>query len=578
MRHKSDTNSLLQILQAISNHKLLIVFMFFLIVGIGMIATLLITPKYEATMSILYTRDRVESQISATERPSDSSQIIISDEEFNSELELIKSSEVISGVVSELNLINNQIPKNDSKLSKLRTDIKLSIDKLLGKGADENKNVPQEDFSVEKMTNRVANNLSIVPIKKSRVIKVTYTDTDPSRAKKTLESIYQRYSDLRSKLNDKSKVKEGAKADEVFSDLSVNYGQKLKSSTNNLKKFDTDNELSGTEMGTQKELLLNQTFETQNQLDSSTREIVETQLRVADLQEKIKLQPEQIQTSSVSKYVSALDKMKEELLQLEQQKTQIAQKYQPKSRPVIENQERIEKLKKTIAEEAKNPPLEKSFALNDLRRKLETELFSSQNNLVALKERQKQLTPMLSKLREQVTTLNSRSIERDGLERDNKINEEAYLLYEKKQRETEIGQILNKDKSLNFSLVEPPRTDGEAKNPKPFLNLIVLIFLGTICGFAGAIAIEKLTFGNDEEFISSGIEIEQRLNLPLLATIPVIRLSTTEKQYSTANLLLSAPEISKKKNKRFQRSGNTSSKFKTIYQSLNPFSRRKQNY
>ena len=112
MRFSTEKKLSKQILEAVLNHKLLILSVFLLMVVSGMFATFLITPKYEATMSILVSRVRSDPQISPSEKPSDSTQVTISDEEFNSELELIKGSEIITAVIKELDLTNNQAPQN----------------------------------------------------------------------------------------------------------------------------------------------------------------------------------------------------------------------------------------------------------------------------------------------------------------------------------------------------------------------------------------------------------------------------------------------------------------------------------
>ncbi len=111
-------------MQTVWNRKLLILSVFTLVVVSGMFVTLLMTPKYEATMSILISRDRTDPRISAAEKLPDVIQAAISDEEFNSELELVKSREVIAGAVKDLDLINNQAPKRDAQLSGLRERVK----------------------------------------------------------------------------------------------------------------------------------------------------------------------------------------------------------------------------------------------------------------------------------------------------------------------------------------------------------------------------------------------------------------------------------------------------------------------
>jgi uncharacterized protein involved in exopolysaccharide biosynthesis len=536
----------IRIWQTVYHRKLLIFSIFLLVVASGMIATFLITPKYEATMSILVSRERIDPQVSSSDKIPDLMQAAISDEEFNSELELIKSNEVIAGAVVDLDLINNQAPKRDTWLSNLRQSVKESLYGFGQTSAKETNNSPeppQNNFAVEKTVNRVANNLSVEPTKKSRIIKVSYTDTDPLRAKKTLEKIYQKYVELHVEINEKQQ------AGEVFNKQSDSFNEKLNQSTTALKKFDVQNGVTGADIKVQQELLLKQLYEAQAQMNTAHTEIGETEKRIASLKEKIAAQPEQIQVGSVSKYVSALDVMKQELIQLEQQRTQLLQKYQPTARPVRENEERINQLKKSLAEETANPPQERSFALNDLRRRLESDLYLAQTSLAALKEREKNLTTQAAKLRADVAELNTRSLERDGLERERNVNEEAYLLYQKKARENEITQVLNKEKVMNFGIIDAPRTDGEPKSPKPFLNFLVLMLVGSAAGFASAIVLEKFYAANEDyALIGSAHEIEERWDLPVLAIIPVIESSDELKLISKNKpFALSAPAEKRKK-------------------------------
>ncbi|MDQ4123378.1 MAG: GumC family protein [Acidobacteriota bacterium] len=524
MRNLSNKNLVVQIWETVFRRKLLIASVFALVVSSGMIVTFLTTPKYEAEMSILVSRDRTDPRISAADKLPDIVQASISDEEFNSELELIKSREVIAGAVKDLDLINNQAPKNDTPLSNLRESVKKLLSgfwETSAKAAEMKNSLPEKttatEFETEKAINRVSGNLDVTPIKKSRIIKVNYTDTDPLRAKRTLEKIYEKYIDLHVQINQKTE------AGQVFKEQTQTFKGKLNAVSNTLKNFDTRNGVTGAEIGVQRELLLKQLYETQAQINASRTEIGENEKRIVALQEKIAAQPEQIQTGSVSKYVSALDRMKEELIQLEQQKTQFLQKYQPGSRFVRETEERIQQLKKTLAQETANPPQERSFALNDLRRRLESDLYNAQTSLAALREREKNLTSQADKLRKEVVLLNSRSIDRANLERERSINEEAYLLYQKKARENEISQALNKEQVMNFGIVDPPSTDGEPKSPKPLLNLLILMVVGAAAGFASAIVMDKLTATTDDyDLIASPALVEQRLELPVLAIISVI--------------------------------------------------------
>ncbi len=504
-------------------YKLFMISLVFLVVTAGMTATFLITPKFDATMSLLVSRDKVDPQITSSDTSVDVTQTAISDEEFNSELELFKSNEVVTSVAKELDLVNNQLPKQNTLFSEFRSKVKETFYGIAGSSSQNKANIGESDqtynFALERTVNRIVANLDVVPVKKSRVIKITYTDTDPIRAKKTLDAIYRKFVELHVQLNDKPE------AAQVFTEQTGKYNQKLNEATKTLKDFDSENGVVGADITTQQGLLQKQLSDTQTQINTAHTEVGETIKRIESLKEKIALEPKQIQTGFVSKYVPALDRMKDELLQLEQQRTQLLQKYQPNSRFVRENQERIDQLKKSLATETANPPQERSFALNELRRKLESELYDAQTSLVSLKDREKTLTAQASKLISDVAFLNTKSIERTGLERKRNTDEEAFLLYQKKARENEIGQVLNKERVMNFAVVDPPRTDGEQKNPKPLLNLLVLIAVGIMGAFAASVAYDKFTGPRTyNDHIVSANEIERRFNLPVLATIPHMRL------------------------------------------------------
>lgn len=523
-----------RLFQAIRRRKLLFVSVFLLVVISGMTTTLLITPKYEATMSILVSKERTDPTINPSDRTSEIVQSGVSDEEFNSELELVKSIEVVTGAVKELDLVTDHAPKSDTWLSSMRGRIKVAFYDLLKAGSSQlsrpksaaGSEQTGSTFEVEKAVNRVVGNLDVVPTKKSRVIKVTYTDTDPIRAKKTLEKIYEKYVDLHVRMG------EAREADQVFKEQTDRFNEKLNSTTNELKDFDVKNGVSGKEIGTQRGLLLKQLYDTQAQVNATSSEISEIEQRVTSLKAKIATMPEQIEVSSVSRYVSALDSMKEELVKLEQQRTDLMQRYKKDSRFVRENEDRIAQLRRNIATETANPPQERSYALNDLRRRLEGELNAAQTSLSGLKKRQATLTEQVSKLDAQMVALNSKSIERDSIERKRAVNEEAYLLYQKKVRENEISQVLNKERVLNFGMVDAPRTDGEQKNPKPMLNLIILTCLGLFAGIAAALITSPGPPAIEGELVITALDFERRYGLPVLASVPLIDIPRTSDKLS----------------------------------------------
>jgi uncharacterized protein involved in exopolysaccharide biosynthesis len=513
----------------LASKKLMITAVFLFVVISGMATTLLITPKYEATMSILVSRDRIDPQINPSDKNPEITPTEISDEEFNSELEIIKSVDVAKAVVTELNLGRDRKPRQDTWPDQFRNKVKTAIynftrqieQRVSGK---ENEAEPESEIPVETRANQVIAALDVVPTKKSRIIKIAYTDTDPARAKRTLEKIYEQYVALHVKISDRPE------AAQVFNEQTERFNEKLSESTDQLKQFDSSNGIAGAEIATQRELLLKQLYDTQAQVNATRTEIGETEQRIAALRTQVDLMPEQIEVGSVSKYVGALDAMKAEQVKLEQQRTELLQKFKPHSRFVRENEERLRQLRQNIANEMANPPKEKSFAINELRRRLETDLRVAETSLNGLKKKESTLSAQASRLSTEAATLNGKSIERAELERKRAINEEAYLLYQKKGRENQITQVLNKEQVMNFSVVDQPRTDGEPKTPKPMLNLAILTFVGLFAGFAAALITSR---GGEpalaDGFVLTAGDLERRYGLPVLASVPMIEAHAPER-------------------------------------------------
>lgn len=520
---RNEQNSFIsQIFQAAFSHKLLILGVLLSVVVSGMLITFLITPKYAASMSIMISRDKVENQVTPGDGGAGMVLSGISDEEFNSELEFLRSNEVISGAVREIFNVSYTPTPETGAIARFRKTVKGKINQWLGK-KDETvdlTSLSQKDLdrAVEAEVERIGLHLEVVPAKKSRVIKVTYHDIDPIRAKIILENIYKKYAELHVQLAEKPQVTE------VFNKQTEDYSTKLNSATEAIKNFDAKNGLTGSGISVQREMLLKQFYDTQSQLNQARTEITETTERIAALQKQIGEQPEQIQTGSVTKYVGALDQMKSELVKLQQERTQLMQKYKPNSRFVVEINERILQIQKSIEAEQKTPPQERSYAVNDLRRRLVSDLYNANSSLAAVRQRESNMTKTMEKYRGEIELMNAKSIEREKLERNAQTNEEAYVLYQKKARESEIAQTLQKNNLLNFTLIDPPFAGSNAVNPKPVLNLIALSAVGLFIGIFCAVFVDRASEEIVEDIISNQYQLEMRYDFPVLAVVPEIKL------------------------------------------------------
>ena len=347
-----------------------------------------------------------------------------------------------------------------------------------------------------------ASRLKIIGGEKSGVIQAHYQDASPAQATDFLHTLFQKYSDYR------QKVRQQTRPDTALRERSAAFNQKLTTTTIALKKLD-----GLTNVPTQQELLLKQYYDVQKQAEAAQIERRELEQRSLALRTQLATQPEQIETGSVTKYVSALDKMKEELLTLELQRTQLQQKYQPQHRLLRDHEQRIAQTKEFIAHEEQNPPRERSFALNETRRRLSDDLLQAEANLAALAQREQRLGELVRGYQTQLSALNVQSFKKSDLERERAMNEDAWLLFEKKAQEAEINAVLNQ--SSQVSLAEAPVINPRPINARGAREGAILLLLGLVLAVGGTIVAESL-----HPRLRHKVGLRRRFGLDVLASLP----------------------------------------------------------
>src|SRR5262245_48305253 len=446
------------------SRRLLLCGLFFAIVGAGMIVTFLLPPTYESTMKILVERDRIDPQVTPADKSSDVLRSEFTAEEFNSEMEILQSRTVIEGVVRRLDL-----DKQDAPGWLARQIVRLG-------GLYRSFHQQAAPDATERAVTRLTERLEVFSIKNSRIIKVTYSDRNPELTAQVLNELYRQYGEHHLRL------RQNSKAANVFHEQSESFNHRLAVATDTLKRFDARNGVAANTA--QRNLLLEQFQKVQADLDKTRTEIREAGQRIAALKTQLESQPERIEAEARTKYVSARDKIKDEILTLELQRTQLLQKYQPNHRLVKDVEERLAQSRDLLSREEQSPPQERTTVLNDVHRRLTNELLTAQANLTTLREREHSLAALAVQYKGLITKFDTKRLERADLERARTVNEEAYLLYRKKAQETDIVNALNEKRIVNFSLAEEPSINHKPASPKPLINFAVLVVVGLMAAVA----------------------------------------------------------------------------------------------
>src|ERR1700719_5373727 len=154
----------------------------FVAIFTAVILIALFLPKqYESQMKILVRHDRADSVVTAEREAPQQFRTEVSEEELQSEAELLRSKDLLSKVVTACEL---QKQDEDSFWSWLSSRIARADDGIPGAAADEK--IARAVVALEK-------NLDIHPIKLTNLIGVTYKAADPHQAARVLNTFASLY-------------------------------------------------------------------------------------------------------------------------------------------------------------------------------------------------------------------------------------------------------------------------------------------------------------------------------------------------------------------------------------------------
>jgi succinoglycan biosynthesis transport protein ExoP len=145
-----------------------------------------------------------------------------------------------------------------------------------------------------------------------------------------------------------------------------------------------------------------------------------------------------------------------------------------------------------------------------------TDLLSERARLVALEARTKSLKSRLNDIQERAKVLSELGPRIAKLERMKEVEETNYKYFEASLEKARIDETLNPSRMPNISVVQKP-SPAEVKTGGGAAKIVLgLAFGGLAAGIAMALLIELVL----DRTIKRSVELENRLQIPLLLSIP----------------------------------------------------------
>jgi uncharacterized protein involved in exopolysaccharide biosynthesis len=440
-------------------------------------------PSYQAEMKVLVRHGRSEATAMPTvAQTPELNRQGVTEEDLNSEVELLRDNEILGRVVRTAGLVSD------------------GVWSWIFDHGDENKRV-------ERAVNRVRNRLSVDPVRKTALIAVTYSSSNPEESARVLRCLADAY------LQRHVRVHRQSGESDFFQQQMEQAQAGLNVVELQLMEFTRNEGVVSAAM--ERDTALQRLGESEAEYRRTKVALAETARRIITLQSKLESFPERTTTQvRNSDNPQLMEKLKSKLLELQLKRTELLTKYEPSYRLVQEVDQQIAEAKSALAVEDQAPLRDETTEKDQNHEWAKGELAKAQVEFNALQSRAAAMNSQLMTSHNAAQQLGDRAIKQEELLRNLKSAEDKYVLYANKREEARIGDALDQSHILDVTLAEQPAAPALPERSAVSFGMLGLILAGT-CSTG-------LAFANDylDPSFRTPDDVIAYLGTPVLASLP----------------------------------------------------------
>jgi len=429
----------------------------FTLVLLAAAAVAFLQPReYESEIRILVKRERPETSLTPG-----SVAIVASaanESEIASEIELLRSRELIDAVLVSL---------------------RMAPDPTAG---GENSRLMLADAA-----RKAAGNLKVVRVGSTNLISARFAADRPETAALFLNTLANAY------LNRHIALRGNKDASAFFNGQTDEFQKELNEAQQGLSEFRQKNDVML--LNEQKQATLRRSVDLEASVQEAASQARDAEERIAVLRRQLASLPSTIETSSrTSRSTGLIERLKGQLLELENKRVELLTKYDPSYRLVRELDQQIAQTKSALQREQSPQVVDQTNAPNPLRQSIEAQLFSAETGLGGLRARRASLQAEWNEFRRRQSRLESVTGEHDDLQRRAKLAEDNLLLYEKKREESRLAEALDQRKLLGVSVVEKAEAAVEPASRHRSVILLIGFLIAACTALGAAFVVEYFAF------------------------------------------------------------------------------------
>lgn len=482
--HEEDTIDLLAYWRTIYGHKWGILGLAFVVGLVTALVAFSLEPVYQARTSLLI--EPKAAKFLSIEDLYGPEGVGRAGEYYQTQKEIIQSRTLAEDVVNRLQLWTHpEFDPTREAPSRARLNLKLA-DWLPWLAQDEE---PPTEEAVRKATvDAFMGRLGVEPVRNSQIIDVTFEANDPALSAEVANTVANAYIEA----GLEARLSMVQKATSWLTDRLDGLRTKVEESEKALQTYREQQGL--VDMAGDSDLA-------SAQLQSISERLVSARAKVGEL-ESMYAQARNLQSqgaTSLSSLQSPLVvQMKTAEAEAERKIAELSQRYGPKHPKMIAAQSDLQ------------------AARQKLRGELGNVVAGVSKELAAARATAAQLQREYDQLKGQVQDVNRKGFRLQALEREVAANRQLYDTFLTRFKETNVAGDMD---STNARVVDPAVVPTLPVKPRKSMMVGIAIILALFAGIGLAFLLEHL-----DNTLKSGEELEDRLGLPMLGSLPLLRL------------------------------------------------------
>jgi uncharacterized protein involved in exopolysaccharide biosynthesis/Mrp family chromosome partitioning ATPase len=474
--------SLRDLAAVLFRHRKAIMAVFVLIMGTVVIGTWMAPRSYRSDAKLLLKLGRENLSIDPTIGRGGQVVTISQSREsqINSEIEIMKSRDVVELVVDQLGL-----------------------EELLGRPISSAAGSSGERHEALRRFN---DSLTLEVLKESNIITLSFKARTPELAQRAVEALIDVYKTSHIRAHSRRD------AHEFFVGQVAQLDADLKQTEAEVR--DLKNQTAIGSLPEQRSLLLQRIGQLEQEIQQNGATLTVAQTKIRTMTEMLQGLPEEVVTQRTAQ--SPGDTLRAKLYDLQMKEQELLSKYREESEPVREIRRQIAEAQTLLRNET--PTLTQvTTQRNEANTRVREQLMGERTTVAAARSRDTVLRADLEKAKEELRRLNENEVRLAQLERLLAQQRASYEKYASSLQEADISEALERERISSISVVQPATFDATPVSPRTRLNMALGLLLGAFGGVGLAFLREFL-----DGTVRSRRDVEEKLRATHLTTIPLM--------------------------------------------------------